>query len=224
MNVLRIYLLVPAIALLSVIALTSCHSTEKKAIVNTDSIAAAAKDSASLKQSGTLDGAKQLMARFMAKGADYAALTNSLKPTIEDAKAIFIKAEDAEIAFKYATKTFKKINKKGDFIKPKDSVQQNFVILSATAKELKENTGNAKEFTGGMLKIAPKLKDDISFFERKFVKKSPKDGMNFNGLTFVNNHWVMFFKLWKPFEENKNPNKPSGKKKDKKKKKKKADK
>ena len=89
-----------------------------------------------------------------------------------------------------------------EYIKPK-AEQNDFFVISATAKQLKEKEWKGEiydYFPGGYHKVAPMLKDDANIYLFKFVKKGEKSGMRFDGLTFVNNHWVIFPKLWRAFE------------------------
>ncbi|MGD0711431.1 MAG: hypothetical protein ABR968_09665 [Bacteroidales bacterium] len=146
---------------------------------------------------GSLDDAKQHVAKFMVKGADYAALTENLKPTLEDAKALFKKEADAKKAFDYISKAYAQIEKSKDFIRP-TSIQTDYIVVSATQSEIKDGKVNVKDF-GGFKLIASRLADNVTFYIFKFVKKGAKEGLNHYGLTYVNNHWVIFLKVWKAF-------------------------
>jgi len=180
-----------------IIAMISCGGNKDRKGNTSDSTKSQVKDAiVNTVKAGTLDDAKQLISKFMIKGADYAKLTNSLKPTLADANALFAKEEYAKKAFDYITKIFEQINKKKDYIQPKDG-EIGYTVIPATVKDIKEGTGNASEFPGGYKKISSKLKDNNNIYLIKFLKKGEKDGSTFHSLVFVNNHWVIFFKVWK---------------------------
>jgi hypothetical protein len=72
-------------------------------------------------------------------------------------------------------------------------------VESATQAQLKSGKVNAKDF-GGLKLIASRLADNTTFYVFKFVKKGAKEGLNHYSLTYVNNHWVIFLKVWKAFK------------------------
>ncbi len=181
------------------VILFSCKGHGKKDTTGADSTKTAAKDTTvKAATPGTLDDAKQLVAKFMAKGADYTALTENLKPTLEDAKAIFKKDADAQKAFTYISKAYASIEKSKDYIRP-TVIQTDYIVIGATQADLKSGKVNAKDF-GGLKLIASRLNDNVTFYIFKFVKKGAKEGLNHYGLIYVNNHWVIFLKVWKAFK------------------------
>lgn len=199
MNKLRI-ISICTIATTIAIMLFSCKGHGKKDVSVTDTTKTVTKDTtAKAVTPGTIDDAKQLVAKFMAKGADYPALTENLKPTLEDAKAIFRKEADAQKAFTYISKAYAQIEKSKDFIRP-TTIQTDYIVIGATQAELKSGKGNATTFPGGFKAIAPRLADNVTFYIFKFVKKGAKEGLNHYGLIYVNNHWVIFLKVWKAFK------------------------
>jgi hypothetical protein len=190
------------IFLLSVTSLLmSCGGGDKKDNANSDSTKGITKD-AKNEIPGTLDGAKQLVAQFLDKKANYETLTKNLTPTMEDAKAIFQKEADAKTAYDFMADFYKKILDKKQYIQPNPG-QDDYFVVPATGKELKKKKWKGEiydYFPGGYHKVGEMLKDDATIYLFKFVKKGEKDGMRFEGLTFVNNHWVMFPKVWRAFE------------------------
>jgi hypothetical protein len=181
-------------------AFISCGGSSEKKDNSIDSTKIQKKDTVvSTVKPGSLDDAKLLIAKFFEKGADYAKLTNSLKPTLEDAKSICVKETDAKKINDYITKAYEQGNSKKNYIQPKDGQTEN-EIIPATVKEIKEGKGNAASFPGGYKEISAKLKDDVTLYVFKFFKKGQKEGVTYNGLTYVNNHWVVFLKLWKAFK------------------------
>jgi len=198
MNKLRI-ISICAIATTIAIMLFSCKGHGKKDVPSTDSTKTVAKDSTvKAATPGTIDDARQLVAKFMVKGADYTALTENLKPTLEDAKALFKKEADAQKAFTYISKAYASIEKSKDYIRP-TVIQTDYIVIAATQADLKSGKVNARDF-GGLKLIASRLNDNVTFYIFKFVKKGAKEGLNHYGLTYVNNHWVIFLKVWKAFK------------------------
>jgi hypothetical protein len=198
MNKLRIITFCIIASTLAVM-LFSCKGHDKKDISATDSTKTTTKDTTVKAASpGTIDDAKQLVAKFFVKGADFAALTESLKPTIDDAKALFKKETDAQKAFTYITNAYISIEKSKNYISPA-TIQTDYIVESATQAQLKSGKLNAKDF-GGLKLVANRLNDNVTFYVFKFVKKGAKEGLNHYGLTYVNNHWVIFLKVWKAFK------------------------
>ncbi len=135
---------------------------------------------------GNEDGAKTLLAQFVAPNADHAALTRSLKPTTADYKALF----DSATAPKVESAQAKDWESGKAVIKPADG-QTEVKISSATGADLASGKGGAKEFPGGYRKIAKHLVPTATFFRFKFVKPGEDTGTAYDGLAFVNNHWVI---------------------------------
>lgn len=147
--------------------------------------------SASSKFPGTEEGAKQLLGEFLKPGADYAALSKQLRPTKDDYKAVYGDAADKLAA------TYDPAWDKGELVlKPNDG-QTELKLWSATSDDLKNGTGNANEFPGGYKKVADKLQAGITLYRFKFVKPGEDLGMAFDGLVYVNGHWVIIPKPWR---------------------------
>lgn len=131
-------------------------------------------------------GARALLQKFLAPGADYAALTKPLRPTKADYAALF----DAETAAKLQPQYDALWDKEPMIIAPK-SGQTELTLFGATSEELQSGTGNAGEFPGGWKRVAPHLTPHHTWYRFKFVRPGEHLGMAFDGLTFVNGHWVI---------------------------------
>jgi len=199
MNKLRTLITLVIAAFFMTAIMTSCGGSGK---TDKDTKDSTKTDNTKVEAKGTMDEAKTLVAKFLVKGADYTALSKDLRPTKEDAKAIFIKEEDATKAFEYVDNMFGDMIQDKDGIKPEEG-QTESIVKSATGKDFKEKKGDAEEFPGGYKDLAPRLKDDVTFYLFKFVKKGETSGMRYEGLVFVNNHWVIFPKLYRAFKEKK---------------------
>lgn len=144
---------------------------------------------------GSEDGAKALLAQFVAPSADHAALTRSLKPTTADYEALF----DATTAPKVEGAQAKDWESGKAAIKPGDG-QTEVKVASATGAELASGKGAAKEFPGGYRKLGKHLIPTATFFRFKFVKPGEETGTAYDGLAFVNNHWVIAPKPFRALE------------------------
>src|SRR5690606_9226881 len=84
-------------------------------------------------------------------------------------------------------------------IKPKPG-QTEVKVWSATGADLANGTGNAVEFPGGYKKIAKHLAPTVLFFRFKFVEAGKETGTAYDGLAFINGHWVIAPKPWRAIE------------------------
>ena len=168
------------------------------------------------------DGARALLGQFVAPNADHVALTRSLRPTTADYQTLF----DAKAAAKIEQAHAKDWDSNKAVIKPKPG-QTEIKVWSATGSDLDKGTGNAREFPSGYKKVAKHLSPTVLFFRFKFVEPGKDTGTAYDGLAFVNGHWVIAPKPWRAMEgksggveedEPVAPAKPAGKKKPKRKK------
>lgn len=135
---------------------------------------------------GTEEGAKALLAQFVAADADHVALTRSLKPTTNDYKALF----DSETAKKVETGQSKDWASGKAAVRPKQG-QTEVKLTSATGADIASWSGNAKEFPAGYKKIGKHLSPTVTFFRFKFVEPGKDTGTAYDGLAYVNGHWVI---------------------------------
>jgi hypothetical protein len=151
---------------------------------------------------GDLAGAKAIAAEFLKKGADCMALTKKLVPNLDDCKAYLAKEEDAQKVFDYLQEAVKKMEKDNKPIAPR-AEQDDYLMYSATTDQLKEKEwkGDLGKFPTPYHELAPLLKPGITIYMFKFVKKGDDKGIRNDGLVFLNNHWVMFPKIFKAFKD-----------------------
>lgn len=141
---------------------------------------------------GSEQSARTFLQQFLAKGADHAALSKSLRPTSADYKAMFDTTTAAKIEAAHA----KEWDAGKVVIRPKDGKQTEVRVFGATGAELASGGGNASEFPGGYKKIGAHLAPTVTFFAFKFVQPGKMSGMTYDGLAFVNGHWVIAPKPW----------------------------
>lgn len=140
------------------------------------------------------EGAREVLNAFVKGGADYAALSDSIRPNKADFEAVFSK----EVAEKLIPYFDKRWPKGAPVIKPNEG-QTELILYSGTTEELKSGQGGGRKFPGGYCSFAKDghLKDGITLYGFNFVKPGEKRGMSFAGLTFVNGRWVIFPKPWR---------------------------
>jgi hypothetical protein len=141
------------------------------------------------------DAALTFLKQFVAPNADHAALTKTLRPTTADYKAMF----DAKTAAKVEASQAKDWSTHKAVIKPKPT-QTEVKVWAATGAELAAGKGNAKEFPGGYQKLAKHLVPTTTFYRFKFVEAGKETGTAYEGLAFVNGHWVIAPKAWRALE------------------------
>jgi hypothetical protein len=143
----------------------------------------------------TDDVALTFLKQFVAPNADHVALTKTLRPTTADYKAMF----DAKTAAKVEASQAKDWSTNKAVIKPKPS-QTEVKVWGATGAELASGKGNAKEFPGGYQKLAKHLVPTTTYYRFKFVEAGKETGTAYEGLAFVNGHWVIAPKAWRALE------------------------
>jgi hypothetical protein len=151
---------------------------------------------------GNEEGAQALLKQFVAPNADYSSLTRSLRPTTADFKSLF----DAGTATKIETAQAKDWDSGKAVIKPKPN-QTEVKIWSATGADLATGKGNAKEFPPGYKKLGKHLAAAVTFYRFKFVEAGKDTGTAYDGLAFVNGHWVIAPKPWRAIDGSKGPDK-----------------
>jgi hypothetical protein len=143
-------------------------------------------------QKGGENEARSLLMKFLQPGCDYVAMTNQLKPTTDDYKAYF----DDQSWQKAMTNYNELWAQFPGFIKPKQG-QSELLLWKATLEELKTGGGDARQFPGGYQQATKHIRPGITIYRFKFVKPGSTLGMAFDGLVFINGHWVIFPKPWR---------------------------
>ena len=145
---------------------------------------------------GTEAGAKALLAEFVKPGADAAGLSAQLRPSLADYKAIF----DASLSAKL-DKLYTPQWESGAFVVAAKQGQTVVLIDSATVAELKSGAPPAKEFPGGYKMVSAHLVGSARLYRFRFVEPGKTLGMAFDGLAFVNGHWVLVPKPWRALDD-----------------------
>lgn len=135
--------------------------------------------------------ARALLDGFLAAGADHAALTAKLKPTADDIRAVY----DEPLAAKLIT-MYEEAWKGALVVAPKPDQDEVLLTLS-NSSELMGGSAALSDFPGGYKDVVSSMKADVPIARFKFVKKGETLGMAFDGLVYVNGHWVLMPKPWR---------------------------
>lgn len=137
---------------------------------------------------------RDLLLKFFEPNADRAALTAALKPSADDIHAVY-----GEPLASNLIQTYDAMFAPGTAIGPKPEHVELYSVLTSTAK-LKSRAVAIGAFPGGYKKVLPYLQGDHPIVRFKFVKAGETTGLAFDGLVFVNNHWVLMPKPWRSLE------------------------
>jgi len=171
------------------LSVLGCQSGEAEQV---KSLKAVAGQSGTTDFKGNLKGAEALLEQFLDPMVDKVALSKKLRPNTKDFQAVFVPsaAKKAELGYQLPWE-------EGKIVIHGNPGQTKLLIWSATSEELKKGTGDAKAFPGGYGQAAPFFKNGIVFYRFKFVKPGETLGFAWDGLVYVNGHWVIFPKPWR---------------------------
>ena len=171
-----VYPIILSLAIISTGLLSSCESSSKYS--NDDA------------------GVKQLAADLRKTDSQAsAALLATLKPTLEDCKAIVSTEEAAQMILTYADDLYANIP--DGAIKGKES-QTEILVLSASSESLLDKTD--KNLAGGYQINDIPYNKGLKVYQFAYVEPGKTSGMRFDGLIYVNNKWVFVPKFWRAFK------------------------
>ncbi|MCP4156460.1 MAG: hypothetical protein GY757_52590 [bacterium] len=147
-------------------------------------------------EDNSMESVRTLLMKFLQPGCDYAAVTKKLRPTDSDYRTYF-----SESAWQVAKNAYNDLwNNYPMDVKP-DPGQTELLLWKATVNELKNSTGDAKYFPGGYKNVMHHIRPGQTIFRFKFVKPGSDIGMAFDGLVFINGHWVLIPKPWRVLKQ-----------------------
>ena len=176
---------------LVILGLGACQSQDE-AFTASKISSPSAENSGTTDFPNTLKGATDLVLQFMDPNIDKAALSKKLRPNGKDYKSVF-KGKAAKKAYEGYLAPWDE----GKIVVRAKPGQEKVLLWSATTEELQKGTGDAPAFPGGYQKVAPHLKPGLTFYRFKFVRPGQELGFAWDGLVFVNGHWVIFPKPWR---------------------------
>ena len=145
---------------------------------------------------GSEKGARKLVSLFLEHGANHQILTNRLRPTRTDFHALYKREVADQLYFAYQ----RKWEQKKILVKPRRR-QTNFTMKKATVQDLILREGESSWFPSGYHWIIPKLRKGHTLYIFTFKKQGEQLGITYDGLVFVNNHWVIIPEPWKVLRE-----------------------
>ena len=144
---------------------------------------------------GSESDARALLMRFFDPGEDLVALTGSLLPKPEDVRAVYRDPLASKMIETYAAAL-----KPGVKFGPKPEHDDLYMVYTTTGK-LAAGDPVLDEFPGGYKQIVQYFKADVPIVRFKFVKKGETLGLAFDGLVYVNDHWVILPKPWRSLDQ-----------------------
>jgi hypothetical protein len=136
--------------------------------------------------------AKALLRKFLQPGADYEAMSKQLRPSETDYRAYFVSGSWQKAMAEYN----KMWDQSPGAITPKEG-QTELLLWQATVDELKNGTGYSRNFPGGYQKASHHIQPGHTIYRFKFVRPGKTLGMAYDGLVFINGHWVFIPKPWR---------------------------
>ncbi len=140
------------------------------------------------------DGARALLMKFLDPTADRAALTAELKPSEADIRTIYKDPLATRLV-----EAYDRMFQPGVAIGPNKG-QTDLLLIVTTTSDLIRGDQVIRSFPGGYTKVTTFMNPDIPIARFKFVKPGEEIGMAFDGLVFVNDHWVLMPKPWRLVE------------------------
>lgn len=140
---------------------------------------------------GSEEDATALLQRFMEPDADRAALTTELIPGESDIRAVYKGTVADRLIDLYG-----QIFVPGIAIGPRPGQERLLVTYTSTGA-LKAGEPVLDDFPGGYVQAAPHFLVDVPIVRFSFVPADRDLGLAFDGLIFVNGHWVLMPKPWR---------------------------
>lgn len=141
---------------------------------------------------GTQDEARQLLEELARPNVDVKTLSAKLQPKAADYAAIFI----AGSAVKAQT-NYDKEWAGGKMVITHAPDQTDLKLFAAKVDEIANGKGQGVEFPGGYKKVIAQFKPGVTIYAWRFVRPGEKTGMAYDGLVFVNGHFVWLPKPWR---------------------------
>jgi hypothetical protein len=141
---------------------------------------------------GGMTEAKALLMKFLQPDANPETMTQQLRPTPADYKAYFV-----EGSWQKAAETYKQLWDQYPMTIQPQPGQTELLLWNASVEELKNSTGDSRQFPGGYRDIIRHIKPGHTIYYFKFVKPGNTLGLAFDGLVFINGHWVLIPKPWR---------------------------
>ncbi len=140
----------------------------------------------------TAEGAKSVASELAKPHVDAAALTLQLRPTTADYRSLF----DAKAAVKIDS-VYSPEWDKGTFVVSARPGQTEVQMASATVADLKAKNAKAKALPTAYGFVASHLLGNATIYAFRFVEPGKNDGSTYDGLVYLNGHWVLIPRPWR---------------------------
>jgi len=145
------------------------------------------------KYPGNDEGARALLADL--RTGEAAALTAALRPSATDYKAVFVDAAAAKAEAGYERLWSTSTSKTPITADP---AATGIELHKATTEDLQKWTSRAEEhFPASYRKIADQLRPGLTIYQWKYTAPASPVPKVYDGLIYVNNHWVWMPKPWR---------------------------
>lgn len=142
---------------------------------------------------GSEADARALVAAFLAPDADAVALTRALQPSEADIRAVYTDPLAANMVKVYGQVW---ADPKNLTIAPRPG-QSDVLLWWTTTDKLIAGDPALNWFPGGYKDVLAFMRPGFPIVRFKFVKPGETAGYAFDGLVFVNDHWVLMPKPWR---------------------------
>lgn len=139
---------------------------------------------------GTEEGARQLLSRFLAKGADHRALTATLRPGHRDYALVYREPLAQRLSESHAEMW------RADPVIGPESPDAELSLVYMLSDQLADETKRST-FPGGYARVLSLMKPGIPIVAIKFIRKGETLGRVFDGLVYVRERWVLIPKPWR---------------------------
>lgn len=138
--------------------------------------------------------ARVMLGQFLDPAADRRALTAALKPSAADVALVYEEPLAGKLIARYDEIFTPDVE-----IGPKPG-QTELLSLVTLTDALIAGSPVLREFPGGYEQVLPYLKRGVPMVRFKFVEPGSDTGLAFDGLVYVNDHWVLMPSPWSVLE------------------------
>ena len=139
---------------------------------------------------GTQAHARNFLSQFLPLDADRAALTAQLRPSEAEIRAVYAPPLADKLVSMYS-----EMFQPGVQIGPNEGQTQILVWIGTTGS-MREGDPVLEDFPGGYGDVRQYMQGNYPIARFKFVKPGESLGMAFDGLIYINDHWVLMPKPW----------------------------
>ncbi|WP_238006879.1 hypothetical protein KZZ52_24870 [Dactylosporangium sp. AC04546] len=194
----RLALSITCTALLG-LTLTACDSASDTPAPASSAPAATSSSSAASKRAAFPKGEAGAKALTEAlRSADGPETVKTLQPTAADYAAVFTDDLAGKAESFYKTKLWN--GEKIDM--GVSAAQTDLKLFQATTDDIRKWTPAVKrDFPGGYEQLGPHLKPGLTVYRWKYTEPGADSGRAYEGLVFVNDHWIWVPKAWEILEK-----------------------